>query len=299
MITIGENKQKIIPAVTPEQIPEVLEQTNDSPQTNKQTNKPSMPKTQNIPKKELPRYNKVDYKTKPSPLHKTNNTDDDSDTIDKISHPDKQEIISSEIYDKEEKLKFKDSSPNPIEDKHVVGLADSSLEKSQNKRLQENTSDTVESVPNPPDLPPKENMTNTKNTSSSNPDSIAQNISANIEQNIVVNKNETKDMTHIHQNKITSPSHREDKEASSKIRQKSVSTDKENSTNAPTIVPREPDIMTNPYDLPSAPETTVTINIGRIDIRAPGKNTVVQKPKEKFIPSLSLTEYLKQKGNAK
>lgn len=66
----------------------------------------------------------------------------------------------------------------------------------------------------------------------------------------------------------------------------------------PMLVPAGSNMMKYSADVQQPEETVVTINIGRIEVRADPAGDLVRVPRRSFSPSLSLTDYLKQRSKA-
>jgi hypothetical protein len=66
----------------------------------------------------------------------------------------------------------------------------------------------------------------------------------------------------------------------------------------PMLVPAGSNMMKYSADVQQPEETVVTINIGKIEVRTDPAGDLVRAPRPTFSPSLSLTDYLKQRSKA-
>lgn len=67
----------------------------------------------------------------------------------------------------------------------------------------------------------------------------------------------------------------------------------------PPLVPANTDTTRFSFPVRETEETVVTINIGRIEVMAEQQSEPARRPRQKFSPSLSLADYLKQRSEGK
>jgi len=318
--TLGTDEQKVIPAVTSEQIPEIFEtkskekhtpkkigrksialepQSSDLEENPKESIKVELPEIQSEenPKEsikvELPEIQSEE------PLHRKINS-----SHSKKNKKDKEKLEVEDTLPKELIISKEKNKPD-IESAFVMdntqNLHEDNMEpqESLNEKPKMSQSDVSKQVAdnNNAQMPDQKNFTTKIPLSQSNIDtsiSEAQNVS---EENILIAKNKIKNV--VNDSSLQEDSFK-DRETKKEVNQKtnlSIRHDKE-PIKFPTIIPREYERTPNQEQPNPTHETTVTINIGRIEVRASTQNSQIKKQQTKFAPPLSLAEYLKrQKGN--